>query len=99
MVDLTIGYDAVVPKSNGGVLEPLHAVYSKNCISTMELLMKQDRLSILELFPLVKVRYVENIEINQFDSEHLSFFNINTEADLKAGNMLAKRWESNSDKR
>jgi molybdenum cofactor guanylyltransferase len=91
MVDLTTGYDAVVPRSYGDVLEPLHAVYTRNCISKIELLLKQDRLSILELFPLIKVKYVENTEINKFDSEHLSFFNVNTEADLQAGKKLADR--------
>jgi molybdenum cofactor guanylyltransferase len=99
MVDLTTGYDAVVPRACEDILEPLHAVYTKDCIPKIELLIKQDRLSILELFPLVKVRYVENAEINKFDSEHISFFNVNTEADLQAGKKLADRGELNSDKR
>jgi molybdenum cofactor guanylyltransferase len=96
MVDLVEGYDAVIPKSKRDTLEPLHAVYSRNCISAMESLIKQNRLSILELFPLIKVRYVGNAEIEQFDSKHLSFFNINTETDLKAGRALLKG-ESKSD--
>jgi molybdopterin-guanine dinucleotide biosynthesis protein A len=38
---------------------------------------------------LVRVKYVEAEEINQFDPKHLSFFNINTEADLKIAQELA----------
>jgi molybdopterin-guanine dinucleotide biosynthesis protein A len=39
---------------------------------------------------LVKVRYVEGDEISRFDPEHLSFFNVNTEADLERAQQLAK---------
>jgi len=40
--------------------------------------------------PLVKVRYVEAEEIDWFDPGHLSFFNINTAADLKTARELAR---------
>lgn len=91
MVSLAEGYDVVIPKSSNDILEPLHAVYSKSCIPAIESLIKNDRFSILELYPLMKVRYVENSEVELFDPEHLSFFNINTEADLKAGQELLRR--------
>ncbi len=83
------GADVVIPKMKNAILEPLHAVYSKKCLSLMERLLKEDRLSILELFPLVNVRFVEEDEINRLDPQHLSFFNINTEADLRKSIELA----------
>lgn len=97
MIEISDGFDLVVPRL-GESIEPLHAVYSKGCIPPMERLIKQNDLKILKLFPLVKMRYVEEDEINRFDPEHLSFFNINTEEDLKAGLELAKRGENTGDK-
>jgi molybdopterin-guanine dinucleotide biosynthesis protein A len=96
MVDRTEGYDAVIPKSDVDILEPLHAVYSKNCIPAIESLIKKDRFSILELYPLIKVKYIEHSEVERFDPDHLSFFNINTEEDLRVGKELLRR-ESKSD--
>jgi len=52
-------------------------------------LLVQDELRIIELFPMVKVRYVEEAEIDSFDPEHLSFFNINTQADLERARRMA----------
>jgi molybdopterin-guanine dinucleotide biosynthesis protein A len=43
---------------------------------------------------MVKVRYIEEAEIDRFDPDHLSFFNINDQADLDRARRLAtdKRW-------
>ncbi len=98
MIDLAQEYDVVIPKVDDEILEPLHAVYSRNCIPPLEFLIKENRLSILELFPMVKVRNVANSEINRFDPLHLSFFNINTEADLQKGLKLAGKEGFKSDK-
>jgi molybdenum cofactor guanylyltransferase len=98
MVDESDNYDVVIPRTEEGILEPLHAVYTKNCLTPMEYLIKQNRLSILELFPMVKVKYVDSSQINRFDLKHLSFFNINTEAELRVGQGLVEKEESKSDK-
>ena len=42
-------------------------------------------------FDSVKVRYVEKDEIERFDTEHLSFFNVNTMADLERARKLLGR--------
>ena len=88
VIQLADGFDLVTPRL-GNLVEPLHAVYSKACLAPIENLLKQDNLKVSELLALVKVRYVEAKEINQFDPEHLSFFNINTKADLKTARELA----------
>ncbi|MBA7571403.1 putative molybdenum cofactor guanylyltransferase [subsurface metagenome] len=82
MVQISAGFEIVVPRL-GSLVEPLHAIYSKECLAPIEHLLKQGALSVSNLFALVKVRYVEAVEIDRFDPEHLSFFNINSEADLK----------------
>ncbi len=89
MIQLSPSFDLVVPRL-GNMVEPLHAVYSKGCLASIEYLLKQGSLSIIELFTLVRVRYVEAEEIDRFDPNHLSFFNINTEADLNRARELVK---------
>jgi molybdopterin-guanine dinucleotide biosynthesis protein A len=92
MIQLSANFDLVVPRV-GNLVEPLHAVYTKKCLATMEQMIKQDKLSVNQLFHLVKTRYVEAEEIERFDPKHLSFFNINTKADLKRARELARRCE------
>lgn len=93
LMRLSPGFGAVVPRL-GNMAEPLHAVYSKDCGVFIEALLKRDVLSVLELYPLVRVRYVEAEEINRFDPRHLSFFNINTEADLDRARELTKDYSA-----
>jgi len=64
----------------------------------MERMIKEDKLRIYPLFNSVSVRYVEAEEIERFDPKHLSFFNINTKADLEKARELA-RGDMNDDKR
>jgi molybdopterin-guanine dinucleotide biosynthesis protein A len=43
----------------------------------------------------MRVRYIEKGEIDRFDPEHISFFNINTYEDLeKAGTMASSTSEN-----
>jgi len=81
-------FDIAVPRIKDKV-EPLCAVYSNNCLAPIQELLEQNELRIIELFRMVKVRYVEEDEINSFDPEHLSFFNINSQADLERARRLA----------
>ena len=94
MIQISTSFDLVVPRL-GNMVEPLHAVYSKGCLAPIECLLKQGNLSIRELFTLVRVRYVEATEINRFDPKHLSFFNVNTEADLETAREIARGDMSN----
>jgi len=92
MVQLSANFDLVVPRV-GNLAEPLHAVYTKDCLAPIEDMIKQGELKIHLLFNLVKVRYVEAEEIERYDPGHLSFFNVNTEADLKKARELDKEKE------
>ena len=89
MMQISASFDLVIPRFNN-MVEPLHAVYSKDCLAPIERLLKLGKLSLLELLTLTNVRYVEAEEINRFDSEHLSFFNVNTEDDLEKARKLVK---------
>lgn len=96
MMQLAGNFDLVAPRV-GNLVEPLHAIYTKSCLAPIERMIKQQKLSVYQLLRLVRVRYVEAEEIERFDPKHLSFFNINTEADLKVAQDLA-RGDINSDK-
>ncbi|MFC1915251.1 molybdenum cofactor guanylyltransferase [Chloroflexota bacterium] len=89
MIQLSINFDLVVPRV-GNLVEPLHAVYTKSCFAPIEHMIKQDELSVNQLLGSVKTRYVEAEEIERFDPKHLSFFNINSKADLKRAREIAK---------
>lgn len=87
LIHVAPGFDLVIPKVSG-MLEPLHAVYSKNCLKAMEESLREDCLQIAKIIPLVKTRYVSDEEVSRFDPRHLSFFNINTEAELQKAKAL-----------
>lgn len=93
MMGLAPGYDIVIPRMEKG-LEPLHAVYSKDCLAPMKTLIQQGKLRIAEFFPQVRVRFVEREEIDRFDPEHLSFLNVNTPQELEKARHIAERYEA-----
>ena len=90
MSQISSTFDVVVPQTRAKV-EPLCAMYSKNCLASIHGLLEHDELRLSELLNMVKVRYIEEAEINRFDPEHLSFFNINTQADLAMAKKLAAK--------
>ncbi|OGN99861.1 MAG: hypothetical protein A2Y58_02075 [Chloroflexi bacterium RBG_13_51_52] len=89
MIKVADGYDFILPRVNNWY-EPLHAIYSRNCIKPINTILEQGKKVIVELFKHVKVRYVEAREIDQFDPNHLSFFNINTREDLERAKKIAE---------
>lgn len=89
IVSLAPGFDVVIPRL-GDEVEPLHAVYSSDCIEPIEQKLSEGRFKIADLLPLVRVRYVERDEVERFDPRHLSFFNVNSEAELERARELAK---------
>jgi molybdopterin-guanine dinucleotide biosynthesis protein A len=89
MIEVSDGFDFVLPRVEN-LFEPLHAIYSRNCIQPIETILKQGKKVIVELFDYVKVRYVDDEEVNRFDPQHLSFFNINTKEDLEKAKKIAR---------
>jgi len=90
MVLLSADFDVVIPRVDDEV-EPLHAIYSKACVRPIEASMGRKELRVVSFFPQVRVRYVDEHEVDIFDSEHLSFFNINNPADLARAEELIER--------
>jgi len=69
--------DVVIPESDGG-FEPLHAVYSKNCLPGMEEALKGGKIKIVDCLDWNKVTVLTREQISAVDPEFQSFKNINT---------------------
>jgi molybdopterin-guanine dinucleotide biosynthesis protein A len=92
MVELLADYDAVVPRLVNKMIEPLHAVYSKNCLSRIDARLGAKKLSIHAFLDEVNVRYLEEKESRRIDPEHISFFNINYQTDLDKAVRMAEEY-------
>jgi molybdopterin-guanine dinucleotide biosynthesis protein A len=75
------GYDVIVPRTIDG-LQPLHAIYSKSCIAPIRKVLDQGKYSIIDFYPLVKVRRIEENEFSSLDPLKESFINVNTPEEL-----------------
>jgi molybdopterin-guanine dinucleotide biosynthesis protein A len=73
--------DAIVPVFNER-FEVLHAIYSKSCIPRIQDLLAERILSVIRLLNRVKVRHINEEEIERFDRIYSSFINVNTQVDL-----------------
>jgi molybdopterin-guanine dinucleotide biosynthesis protein A len=94
MILLAHEHDVVIPRI-GGLPEPLHAIYSKSCLEPIDRLLARGGLKIIDFFSEVRVRYVEEHEVDIFDPQHLSFFNVNTPRNLEEMKTLIKRGKGN----
>ena len=82
-------YDVVVPMVSSHS-EPLHAIYSKRCLEHIEKLINEDNLRILDFYQQVRVRTVSDREVRRFDPRMRSFFNVNTQDDLKEATIISR---------
>lgn len=89
MVLLSEDFDVVIPNPDG-LLEPLHAVYSRTCLKHIESLLHAGDLRIVDFLSQVQVRYIERAEVDIFDPHHYSLFNVNTPEDLERAQCLAR---------
>ncbi len=89
MIELSEGFDVVIPRSGERMIEPLHAIYSRSCINTIRAELERDHLKISRVLDILRVRYVEQEECQKFDPQHLSFFNVNSMVDLKRATAIA----------
>ena len=62
MLGIADAFDAVIPRLEGEMLEPLHAVYAKSCLREMESQIERGELAIASVFKRLRVRYVAKAE-------------------------------------
>ncbi|HEY3308242.1 MAG TPA: molybdenum cofactor guanylyltransferase [Desulfuromonadaceae bacterium] len=80
LVRLRSSAAVVIPEGEGG-LEPLHAVYGKQCLTSMEQALTSGRKRIISFFPEVSVCRFPHQEVAVIDPTFDSFRNINTPVD------------------
>lgn len=74
--------DACVMRRGVKGMEPLFALYQRRCYDAVARCLAAGRKSFFALFEEIKVRYVEEEELENFDLEQI-LFNVNTPEDLK----------------
>jgi molybdopterin-guanine dinucleotide biosynthesis protein A len=79
--------DVVIPETPAG-LEPLCAVYSKECLKPVEQHIIQNKFKIQQLFQKRRVKKIPEKILREKDPDLMSFFNINTPEDLDKANKM-----------
>ena len=73
--------DVIVPRTKDG-LQPLHAIYSKNCLDPIKKIMEQGKYSIIDFYDMVKVKIIQEDDFISLDPHRESFINVNTPIEL-----------------
>ena len=87
---VTTKADIIMPSTSAGY-EPMFAVYKKNCLPAMVWQLERDLLKIQGLFRKVRVKTVDEADLRTVDPELVSFFNVNTPADLVRAEAIHKQ--------
>jgi molybdopterin-guanine dinucleotide biosynthesis protein A len=81
MISLASQADVVVPQTDG-IYEPLHAVYSRECLPAIEASLREGDTRVISFYRQVRIREITEVEMTRFDPQLMSFYNINTPEDL-----------------
>jgi len=73
--------DVVVPRTKDG-FQPLHAIYSKNCLDPIKRTIEEGKYKIIDFYRMVRVRIVEEQDFLPLDPFRDSFINVNTPEEL-----------------
>ena len=89
LADVMEGYEAAVPVQPNGFFEPLHSVYDREkmqiaCIRALENGERRIHVPLQELC----VNHISIDQLRPLDPDLLSFFNLNTRADLETARAL-----------
>lgn len=80
-------WDVVVPRIDGRC-ETMHAVYNKTCLEIIRKQLTRRELKASAFFKQVRVNYVDEDVLRQFDPDLRSFMNVNTPDDLELARHL-----------
>lgn len=89
MMGIEREYDALVP-AHSKWIEPLHAVYSKKCINTIDECIRGGEKSIRSVLSMVKTEY---IRADLFCNPEVAFFNINTREEYERAMKFSRKEE------
>jgi molybdopterin-guanine dinucleotide biosynthesis protein A len=77
-------YDVLVPRRASGELETLHAIYSRACLGPMVEHLQRGGGRLIAFHPQVRVRYLDEPWLRQYDRDLHAFDNLNTPDELAA---------------
>jgi molybdopterin-guanine dinucleotide biosynthesis protein A len=98
LFDFAEGYEAAIPEREGGLIEPLHAVYRADSMArACETALAMDIRKIRAPLEGLRAKYVSLELLRPVDSELLSFFNLNTEEDLSEARRIASRLKNSGE--
>lgn len=79
--------DIVVPYFDNH-FQPLCSIYSKRCVSAIELQLDHEDYKIINIFDRMRTKKVSARQLKQVDPQMLSFYNVNTPAAYEASRNL-----------
>jgi molybdenum cofactor guanylyltransferase len=82
-------HDVIVPELPEGY-QPLHAVYSRNCLPSIKRLLLMDKLKITGFYRDMRVLTISEEQMKPFNSDGQLFHNLNTPEDLEKVHPLEK---------
>ena len=88
LISLIPAGDVIMPRL-AGEAEPFRAIYAHACLGPIRAALDAGQMRVISFFPAVRLRCVDEAEIDRFDPRHLSFFNVNTPQDLEEARRLA----------
>ena len=86
------GYDASMPEISAS-LEPLYAVYAKQCLQRIEQNLAREKLKIQSVFKKNRIKKIPEKILRERDPKLISFININSPEDLDKAEGLCERFE------
>jgi len=82
--------DVIIPEAQDG-LQPLCAVYSKDCLTPVERHLARKKLKIRQFFQKVRTKKIPEKLLREKDPDLLSFLNINTLDDLDRAKQIIQK--------
>jgi molybdopterin-guanine dinucleotide biosynthesis protein A len=73
--------DVIVPRTKDG-FQPLHAIYSKNCVDPIRKIIGEGKSKIIDIYHQVNVKILEERDFLSLDPGRESFINVNTPEEL-----------------
>ncbi len=81
LIDKIDDEDVIVPRTKDG-LQPLHAIYSRNCLNPIRKSIDEGKSKIIDIYSQVRVKIVDEKDFFSFDPGRESFINVNTPQEL-----------------
>jgi len=93
LLDLCINKGAAIPRWPNGYIEPLQAAYdTESALEAAKKALNEEKRDLLSMINhLPRTRYVSTLVLQQLDLKLLTFFNVNTQEDLKKAEQILRK--------